>query len=126
MVEKQAHTSASFHTPKAKKSAKKGQVLFKDDYHILTGRECPELFCKWVLFFLRTLHHIKDPQDYKAVDWDTFNHILIQIVAGEAKEVVKVTMLQLHPQKMTYTLGTYNLFTDGYVKIELSTVMAPT
>ena len=29
---------------KAKKSAKKGQVLFKDDGHILQGNEDPELY----------------------------------------------------------------------------------
>ena len=65
---------------KVKKSAKKGRVLFKDDYHILTEREDPELFCKWV-FFLKE-RFIKDPKDYKAVDWDTFDRILMQIVAG--------------------------------------------
>ena len=31
---------------KAKKSVKKGQVLFEDEYNILYGNENPELFCK--------------------------------------------------------------------------------
>ena len=51
---------------KAKKSAKKGQVLFKDDYSILTGQEDPKLFCKWV-FFLEE-RFLKDPNDYSKVD----------------------------------------------------------
>ena len=105
---------------KAKKSVKKGQVLFEDDYNILTRQEDPELFCKWV-FFLEE-RFLKDPNNYSKVEWETFDHILMEIVAGESKEVVKATLAQLHPQKVHYTLGTYNLFTNGYVKKELSTV----
>ena len=56
---------------------------------------------------------IKDPEDYSNVDWEAFNRILMQIVADEAKEVVKATLLQLHPQKVAYTLGTLKLFTNG-------------
>ena len=61
--------------------------------------------------------HAKDFTD--KVDWDVLEHILIQIVSGKAKEVVEVVMLQLHLTKATYTLGTYSLFTNGYVKNKL-------
>ena len=51
---------------KAKKSVKKGQVLFEDEYNILYGNENPELFCKWVSFFEERF--IKDPEDFSKVD----------------------------------------------------------
>ena len=103
---------------KAKKSAKKGQVLFEDDYHILKGNENPELFCKWVSFLEERF--IKDQDDYSKVDWEAFDRTIMQIVAGEAKEVVKATLSQLHPRKVAYNLGTLKLFTNGYVKKELT------
>ena len=103
---------------KAKKAAKKGQVLFEDEYNIMQGNENPELFCKWVAFFEERF--IKDQDDYSTVDWDAFERTLIQIVAGEAKEVVKATWSQLHPKKVDYKLGTLKLFTNGYVKKELT------
>ena len=52
-------------------------------------------------------------------------HILIQIVSGKAKEVVEVVMLQLHLTKATYTLGTYSLFTNGYVNNKLMLSSTP-
>ena len=105
---------------KAKKSAKKGQGLFKDDYIIIYYGEMktPELYCKWVFFLEERL--IKDPDDYSKVDWEAFDRTLMQIVAGEAKEVVKATLLQLHPQKVAYTVGTLKLFTNRYIKKELT------
>ena len=103
---------------KAKKAAKKGQVLFEDEYNIMQGNENPELFCKWVAFFEERF--IKDQDDYSTVDWDAFERTLIQIVAGEAKEVVKATWSQLHPKKVDYKLATLKLFTNGYVKKELT------
>ena len=102
---------------KAKKAAKKGQVLFEDEYNIMQGNENPELFCKWVAFFEERF--IKDQDDYSTVDWDAFERTLMQIVAGEAKEVVKATWSQLHPKKVDYKLATLKLFTNGYVKKEL-------
>ena len=102
---------------KAKKSIKKGDVLFEDEYNILEGKENPELFCKW-LFFLEE-RFIKDQDDYSNVDWNAFDRTIMQIVAGEAKEVVKATLSQLHPKKTSYTLGTFNKFTNGYVKKQL-------
>ena len=103
---------------KAKKAAKKGQVLFEDEYNIMQGNENPELFCKWVAFFEERF--IKDQDDYSTVDWDAFERTLIQIVAGKAKEVVKATWSQLHPKKVDYKLATLKLFTNGYVKKELT------
>ena len=88
---------------KAKKSVKKGQVLFEDEYNILYGNENPELFCKWVSFLEE--RHIKDPANPSKVDWT-----LMEIVAGEAKEVVKATLLQLHPAKVGYTVATLPFF----------------
>jgi hypothetical protein len=102
---------------KAKKAVKKGQVLFEDEYNILQGNENPELYCKWVVFFEERF--IKDQNDYSEVDWDAFERTLMQIVAGEAKEVVKATWSQLHPKKVDYKLATLKLFTNGYVKKEL-------
>ena len=89
---------------KAKKSVKKGQVLFEDEYNILQGNENPKLFCKWVSFLEERF--IKDQDDYSKVNWDAFDRTIMQIVAGEAKEVVKATLSQLHPKKVAYTKGT--------------------
>ena len=103
---------------KAKKSVKKGQVSFDDEFHILRGNEDPELFCKWVAFLEERF--FLDPDDYSTVEWDTLDRTIMQIVAGEAKEVVKATLSKLHPKKTGYTLGTLKLFTNGYVKKELT------
>ena len=75
---------------KAKKSVQKRQVLFEDEYNILYGNENPELFCKWVSFFEERF--IKDPDDSSRIDWTAFNRTIMQIVAGEAKKVVKATL----------------------------------
>ena len=63
---------------------------------------------------------IKDQDDYSKVDWDAFDRTIMQIVAGEAKEVVKATLSQLHPKKVAYKLGTLKKFTNGYVNKELT------
>ena len=44
---------------------------------------------------------------FKDVDWDVFEHTLMKIVSNEAKEVIKAAMIELHPEKATYMLGTY-------------------
>ena len=44
----------------------------------------------------------------------------MQIVAGEAKEVVKVTLSQLHPTKVAYTVATLQKFTNLNVRRTLS------
>ena len=103
---------------KAKKSVKKGQVLFEDEYNILYGNENPELFCKWVSFFEERF--IKDPEDFRRVDWTAFDRTILQIVAGEAKEVVKATLSQLHPKKVAYNLGTLQQFTNLNVRRTLT------
>ena len=64
------------------------------------------LLRRWVFFFKERFICFVDPKDFKDVDWDVFKHISMQIVSGEAKEVVKAAILQLHPTKVNYTLGT--------------------
>ena len=80
------------------------------------------LLQRWVFFFEERFICFIDPKDFKDVDWDVFKHIFMQIVSGEAKEVVKATILQLHPTKVNYVLGTqsYNCFTNGCIKHKLT------
>ena len=44
----------------------------------------------------------------------------MEIVAGEAKEVVKATLSQLHPKKVAYTVATLQKFTNLNVRRKLS------
>ena len=88
MVEKKAHNinkclfsyteqdwPAGAEKVKAKKSVKKRQVLFEDEYNILQGNENPELFCKWVSFLEERF--IKDQDDYSAVNWEAFDRTIM-------------------------------------------------
>ena len=50
----------------------------------------------------------------------------MEIVAGEAKEVVKATLLQLHPAKVGYTVATIQKFTNLNVRRKLSELCANT
>ena len=49
-----------------------------------------------------------------------FDRIVMQIVAGEAKEVVKATLLQLHPAKVVYTTDTLQQFANLNVRRKLT------
>ena len=64
--------------------------------------------------------HIKDPADPSRIDWTAFDRTLMEIVAGEAKEVVKATLSQLHPKKVAYNLGTLQQFTNLNVRRKLT------
>ena len=59
---------------KAKKLAKKGTILFDDNYHILTGSKDPELFYNWLAFlkkrFLKSF--AKDYVNYDALEKTIF------------------------------------------------------